>query len=209
MINPDRVLALLTPFGIELTASQVDQVITYLDLLMRWNRKINLTSIRDVDECITRHFGESLFLSRWLTLEGRHIDVGSGAGFPGLALKIVFPLLAVTLLEPIGKKRAFLKEVVRTCEMVAVDVRPERLDEFVKGHPAAGFDSASFRAVGDPEILISGLAPLLKAGGKLCLWLTREKSNEVIRASKGVTWRPILQIPTGRRRVICVGSRVT
>jgi 16S rRNA (guanine527-N7)-methyltransferase len=209
MINPDRVSALLTPFGIELTASQVDQVTTYLDLLMRWNRRINLTSIRDVDECITRHFGESLLLLRWLTLEGRHLDIGSGAGFPGLALKIAFPLLAVTLLEPVGKRRAFLKEVVRTCEMKSVDVRPERLEEFVKVGAVTSFDSASSRAVGGLRTLISGAVALLKVGGKLCLWLTREKSDDVFSVSKALVWDTALQIPGSRQRLIHEGTRVS
>ncbi|MGH9403017.1 MAG: 16S rRNA (guanine(527)-N(7))-methyltransferase RsmG, partial [Terriglobia bacterium] len=86
---------------------------TYLGLLLRWNEKINLTAIRTPEECVTRHFAESLFLARHEQLNGRLLDIGSGAGFPGLALKVAVPELAVTLLEPVAKKRAFLKEVVR------------------------------------------------------------------------------------------------
>src|SRR5438128_6263048 len=125
-------------------------------MLLAWNRRINLVSATTPQECVTRHFGESLFLARWHRLQGRLLDVGSGAGFPGLALKIAWPDLATTLLEPVAKKRAFLKEVVRACGM-AVEVRSERLEEFMgrREGPVEGdekrrrrFDSTTARAVG-------------------------------------------------------------
>ena len=105
-------------------------------LLLRWNEKINLTAIRNPAECVTRHFGESLFLAHHVNLQGSLLDIGSGAGFPGLALKIVFPELSVTLLEPVTKKRAFLKEAARVCGFSQVSVRGERLEESASATPA-------------------------------------------------------------------------
>src|SRR5205814_3132249 len=122
---------LLAPFDLDLSSHQVGQVITYLDLLLRWNSKINLTAVRTPQECVTRHFGESLYLSRWVELRGANLDIGSGAGSPGLALNITWPGLGTTLLEPVAKERAFLKEVARACCMEAVEVRSERMEEFV------------------------------------------------------------------------------
>src|SRR5208283_814072 len=116
---------LLEPFGLNLSPEQIGQMIVYLELLLRWNKKINLTGIRDEESCVTRHFGESLYLGRWVEFRGNLLDIGSGAGFPGLGLKIIFPGLAVTLLEPVSKKRAFLKEVARVCGMNLVEVRGE------------------------------------------------------------------------------------
>ena len=138
MMDEATVRRLLEPFGIDLSADQTSQLVAYLELLLRWNKKINLTGIRDGESCVSRHFGESLYLGRWVRLNGRLLDIGSGAGFPGLSLKIIFPDLSVTLLEPVAKKRAFLKEVARVCGMDLVEVRGERLEDFVGGPVSAG-----------------------------------------------------------------------
>lgn len=143
-----RLRKLLEPFGLDLSSTQVDQILAYLQLLLRWNAKINLTAIRDPEECVTRHFGESLFLARHYQLHGDLLDVGSGAGFPGLALKIVFPGISVTLLEPVAKKRAFLKEAVRACGFSQVLVRSERLEALASANQLQTFDFATMRAVG-------------------------------------------------------------
>src|SRR3990172_6627889 len=121
MLSVSRVSNLLEPFGLDLHRHQIEQVRAYLELLMRWNQRINLTAIRTPEGCATRHFGESLYLARWVELRGKLLDIGSGAGFPGLALKICSPELAVTLLEPVAKKRAFLKEVARACGFSEVE----------------------------------------------------------------------------------------
>ncbi|MGH9357598.1 MAG: 16S rRNA (guanine(527)-N(7))-methyltransferase RsmG, partial [Terriglobia bacterium] len=109
MLSETRILELLEPFGIIGEPSYVGLISIYLQLLLHWSEKINLTSIRNEEECVTRHFGESLLLSRYedWTEGAKVLDIGSGAGFPGLALKLAFPRTETTLLEPIGKKRAF------------------------------------------------------------------------------------------------------
>src|SRR5208283_2920513 len=154
---------LLEPFGLNLSPEQIGQMIVYLELLLRWNEKINLTGIRDWETCLTRHFGESLYLGRWVELKGRLLDIGSGAGFPGLSLKIIFPDLSVTLLEPVAKKRAFLKEVARICGMNLVEVRRERLEEFACGQSAPLYDGATVRAVGHLEELMPLACRCLKS----------------------------------------------
>ena len=94
---------LLEPFGLSLSNHQSGQVSAYLELLLRWNRRINLTALRDPHACVQRHFGESLYLGRWVELKGKLLDIGSGAGFPGLCLKIIFPELDETnLLVVVG-----------------------------------------------------------------------------------------------------------
>src|SRR3970040_314440 len=98
VISRPRITELLEPFGLSITAEQTDRLLAYLELLIRWNSKINLVGPASNEECVTRHFGESLFLQRWVDLNGSLLDIGSGAGFPGLALKIVCPGLEVTLL---------------------------------------------------------------------------------------------------------------
>jgi len=208
MLSEPQVVQLLSPFGLALTSAQLGSLLTYLDLLLRWNQKINLTAIRSPEECVTRHFGESLYLARWIKLEGRSLDIGSGAGFPGLALKIAFPALAVTLLEPVAKKRAFLKEVARACQMERVEVRSERLEDFIRREPLVGFDYATVRAVGQLERLVRGAAALLKAGGRLCLWVSEGQAASLIGAEEWFRWERPIPLPLSHRREIKVGIRM-
>ena len=179
MMDEATVRQLLEPFGLSLSSDQIGQLSAYLELLLRWNKKINLTAIRDAPSCVRRHFGESLYLGRWVALHGRLLDIGSGAGFPGLCLKIIFPDLSVTLLEPVAKKRAFLKEVARVCGMNLVEVRGERLEDFVRAAALPDFEAATARAVGHLEELIALARRCLKAGGQLFLWLSRRQASEV------------------------------
>jgi len=207
MLSEPQVVQLLSPFGLALTSAQLGSLLTYLDLLLRWNQKINLTAIRTPEECVTRHFGESLYLARWIKLEGRLLDIGSGAGFPGLALKIAFPALAVTLLEPVAKKRAFLKEVARACQMERVEVRSERLEDFIRRAPTVAFDSVTVRAVGKLGRLIQGAARLLRPGGSLCLWVSEEQAASLIGAEEWFRWERPIPLPLSHRREILVGIR--
>jgi 16S rRNA (guanine527-N7)-methyltransferase len=193
---------------LELSSGQVDQILAYLDLLERWNRKINLTAIRDPEECVSRHFGESLFLARHAELRGSLLDIGSGAGFPGLALKIVYPELAVTLLEPVAKKRAFLKEAARVASLGQIETRPERLEELVRGSPAPAFDSATSRAVGNLPKLVPLAAQCLKPGGRLFLWLARDQAEPLHTASGEFAWSKPLPIPLSRTGEIWQGTRL-
>lgn len=207
MLDQDTVRKLLAPFEVELSGAQTALLLSYLELLERWNRKINLTAIRRPEEIVTRHFGESLYLGRLMPLEGELLDIGSGAGFPGLALKLQFPGLAVTLLEPVGKKRAFLKEVVRTCGMTQVEVRSERLEEFARRAPAPRYSTATARAVGNLESLVPAAAHCLKAGGRLALWLSREQGADLARIEAGLVWGKPLLVPLAHQREIWVGSK--
>ncbi len=207
MLTENRVVELLAPFGLELTPHQVRQLLTYTDLLLRWNRRINLTAVQTAEECVTRHFGESLYLARCVELQGKLLDVGSGAGFPGLALKLRFPQVSVTLLEPVAKKRAFLKEVARICGMESIQVRPERLEEFVRQKRIASFDAVSVRAVGHLHELVPRAAHCLKPGGYLCLWLSRDQAASVVGSQSFIDWGVPIALPHSRQRTIWLGTR--
>jgi 16S rRNA (guanine527-N7)-methyltransferase len=206
MLTEAHLSRLLAPFGLELAPRQGGQLLIYLDLLMRWNRHINLTAIRTEEGCVTRHFAETLYLARWAQLEGRLLDIGSGAGFPGLALKIAFPSLAVTLLEPVAKKRAFLKEVARACQMEPVEVRGERLEDAVGHLLARSFEIVTSRAVGKIDRLLRDAVPLLTPGGRFCLWLTNEQGLRLAGAKLPVSWGKQVPIPLARQREIWVGT---
>jgi len=201
-----RLDQLLSPFGVALSPRQASSLLVYLDLLMRWNQRINLTAIRSIEECVTRHFGESFFLASCLSLRGRLLDVGSGAGFPGLALKIVAPDLAVTLLEPVTKKRAFLKEVARACGFDQVEVRGERLRDFLVLLPSARFDLVTARAVGRLEELAKDSARCLAPGGRLCLWLAERQAAALIRQHLCFALDLRVDLPLARERQILIWS---
>ncbi len=207
VLSETAVRELLNPFSLALTAHQIDQLLTYLKLMLHWNRKINLTSIRSPEECVTRHFGESLYLAQWVELDGRLLDIGSGAGFPGLALKIAFPRLSATLLEPSSKKRAFLKEVARACGMNSVEVRPERLEDFLSKLPSPSFDAACARAVGKLNRLVPCAAQSVKPGGHVCLWLSEEQAKRLPALDPSIVWRQVRPVPLSKQRVILVGER--
>lgn len=211
MVSEQRAIELLVPFGLRLTSEQVAQLLTYLGLLLKWNSKINLTAVQSDEECVTRHFGESLYLAASRELSGRLLDIGSGAGFPGLALKIAFPRLGVVLLEPIGKKRAFLKEVVRACVMESVEIRAERLEVFLSQNIESGrhglFDNATSRAVGRFEHLIPQAARCLMPGGQLYLWLSHGQRKALTRTQPTTFEWDTIVIPGVEGHEILCGRR--
>src|SRR5258707_8396590 len=142
-----EILSLLSPFRVHLKADQIAKVQEYIRLLLVWNQSFNLTSVADPSEILSRHFGESLFVSSVFPVENcRLADLGSGAGFPGLALKIACPSLQVSLIESNKKKCAFLSEVVRSLELDNIEVMPVRFEE--ARISAAFADIVTARAVG-------------------------------------------------------------
>jgi len=198
----------MTPFGLYLSTPQEGNLLIYLDLLYRWNRKINLTAPGTPEEWVTRHFAESLYLSRWLDLSGPLLDIGSGAGFPGLALKLVRPELPVTLLEPVAKKRAFLKEVARTCRMEPIEVLGDRLEVYSAKSERPSFAYATARAVGGLERLIRQASRCLRPNGTICLWLGSGQSKEVQAVEELFEWQEPIPIPVSRTREIWIGKLV-
>lgn len=206
MVSRDTALELLAPFGVSLSSDQIDKLLVYVDLLMRWNRKINLTSIRTPEECITRHFGESFLLSKVARLQGQMLDIGSGAGFPGLAVKLIAPELEVTLLEPVAKKRAFLKEAARACGLSPVRVVSTRVEEFCRSESAGGFDIITARAVGGLETLVPAAETLVKQGGIICLWVGNQQITQIKEMTKTTEWFDPVAIPASHERQILAGK---
>jgi 16S rRNA (guanine527-N7)-methyltransferase len=202
MLTGEEVRNLLGPFSIRLDDDQLRHLLTYLGLLMKWNQAINLTAIRDERECITRHFGESLYLATVAELRGSLLDVGSGAGFPGLALKLVLPELRVTLLEPVAKKRAFLKEVARACAMSYVEILADRLENLSL---TSKVDAATIRAVGNIPSWVGHLTRHLNPLGRIYVWTTDLKASDNLSLSDRVGWISKMPIPVSRHREIWVG----
>src|SRR5450432_2851718 len=135
-----RIAALLEPFlgSAPAPPGLLDKLQAYLDLLLRWNARINLTAVRDPEQIVTRHFGESLFAARILRDDGAFpsgspislADVGSGAGFPGIPIKLFAPEIHLTLIESQNKKSTFLKEAIRTLQLENAEVYPGRAEHW-------------------------------------------------------------------------------
>ena len=128
-------------------ARLLEQLSTYLDLLVRWNERMNLTAIRDPRQIVSRHFGESLFVAQHLPSGGSTLDLGSGAGFPGIPIQVWHPGITVTLAESQAKKATFLREVIRSLAL-ATEVWSQRA-ELLAGR--LRFDTVVLRAVDDLE----------------------------------------------------------
>lgn len=212
-MDESRIRRLLEPFRLDLDSAQVGQIATYLDILLRWSRAINLTAIRDSDQIITRHFGESMYLKGFRQLHGTLLDIGSGAGFPGLALKIAEPRLLTILLEPVAKKRAFLKEVARECGLDDVEILSERAEQFCAGRRFT-VNTMTVRAVGAfKSVLSSALKCLACDDGQLCLWLTRREAMAISKKYAALmekfAWRTPIPVPLSHEREIWCGTVVS
>jgi len=150
-LSSQAISSLLAPYYPEPSQTLVDQLSTYLDLLMKWNARTNLSAIRSPEEIVRRHFGESLFAARHLPSCKTLLDLGSGAGFPGLPIALASPNVAVTLAESQNKKASFLREAVRT-----LGIRAEVWGDRVENLAAARlFDVVTLRAVDNPELALS------------------------------------------------------
>lgn len=156
-------------YQINLSPKQVQQLSTYEQLLLEWNRKINLTAIRDIPGIRIKHFLDSLSLVRSLSSPPTScIDIGTGAGFPGIPLKIVFPNMRLTLVESISKKAAFCQLAVNALSLSNVEVLTSRAEDV--GHLSAHrekYDLALARAVAGMPALAEYLLPLIRLGGRM------------------------------------------
>jgi len=187
-----------------LSEAQLASIATYISLLKRWNQTIPLTSVEDETEIAARHFGESLYAATLLPIEhGRLADVGTGAGFPGLALKIVAPALQVALVDPNVKKCAFLREAQQTLKFAGIEVIRKKYEDFA-AEPHS-FDFICSRALGHYKHLLPWAKLGLKDSGFVLLWLGIDDSNSITRIT-GWNWSLPAKIPESRRRVILMGQ---
>jgi 16S rRNA (guanine527-N7)-methyltransferase len=190
-------------------APLIDGIQSYVSLLLQWNQSISLTTITDPEEIVRFHFGESLFAASCVPIRhGRLADVGAGAGFPGLPLRMLIPSLNLTLIESNAKKATFLSEVLRRLALDRVQISRVRMDEF-KGEPNlrphSCFDFITARAFGQFEDLLRWSRAHLSKSGRLVLWLGRDGLASISK-TEGWTWATPARIPGSDRRFIVSGS---
>jgi 16S rRNA (guanine527-N7)-methyltransferase len=224
-----------------LSSSQLQHISTYIDILRHWNARINLTAIRDPEEIVTRHFGESLFAARHLfptthqdknssapalseaegssspsavkgfdlaearrpTAEARVADLGSGAGFPGLPIKLWAPNIALTLIESNLKRATFLREVTRAITLTDVDIQNARAETL----PPSTFDVVTLRAVERFATILPVAAALLAPRGRLALLISSSQLNTIHTTLPTFTWDSPLPIPGSESRLLLLSHQ--
>jgi 16S rRNA (guanine527-N7)-methyltransferase len=241
-----------------LSSAQLQHISTYIDILCRWNSRINLTAIRDREEIVTRHFGESLFVARHLfprrksagesargegVADGgasaggvrdggaadarasggrsalevaeqgemralapeavRVADIGSGAGFPGLPIKLWCPVIGLTLIESNHKKAAFLREITRALTLTDVNIQNARAESL----SAAACDVVTLRAVERFEAILPTAAAWVAPAGRLALLIGSSQQNHARAALINFTWAGPVPIPGSRSRMMLIATR--
>jgi 16S rRNA (guanine527-N7)-methyltransferase len=244
-----RIAALLKPFLEQpLLPSQLDQISTYIDLLLRWNARINLTAIRNEEEIVTRHFGESFFLARHLfssisppchpersqdmrethvlaqskdpytsslpalpkgippapSNPPRALDIGSGAGFPALPLKIWAPHIPLTMIESNHKKAAFLHEAVRSLALTNINVITDRAENLAARPDFPRAEVVTLRAVEHFEVILPLAATFLAPSASLALLISTPQLPHLTTLTS-MNWHQPISVPQSHTRVLSIG----
>ena len=165
MIDKNRLQAKCSTWNIPLTGAQLDLLDRYAELLVSYNEKVNLTAITSPEGIEDRHFADSLLFAAQPEVSGRLVDVGTGAGFPGIVAKIYKPDLELTLMEPTGKRVDFLRYACAELGLTGVEFAKERAEEAARKIWREQFDVASARAVAALPVLCEYCLPLVKVGG--------------------------------------------
>jgi 16S rRNA (guanine527-N7)-methyltransferase len=243
-MQADRIAELLAPFLGTLPANDAlyRNISTYIYILLRWNARINLTAIRDPEQIVARHFGESLFAARHLfpssssvpalseaegssvppvvqALDSCHLaDLGSGAGFPGLPIKLWAPHIALTLIESNHKKATFLREVTRALTLTDVNILNVRAEQLFHQPPAQTttdasqlstqiFDVVTLRAVEHFEGVLTIAANLVAPAGRLVVLIGASQLNQVRSTLPSLDWDQPVPVPLSKSRIVLMGTR--
>ena len=173
---------------IVLNEQQIHQFYQYMELLLEWNEKINLTAITNPEEIIVKHFIDSLTIAKYVKENARLIDVGTGAGFPGIPLKIIREDIEITLLDSLNKRVNFLNEVIHELKLSKIQAVHSRVEDFAKDKKnRESFDYATSRAVANLSTLSEYLIPLVKIGGNAISMKGSEVDEEMKQSQKAIS----------------------
>lgn len=205
---------ILGAHGIVLSDLQKKQFADYADMLIEWNQKMNLTAITDLDEIYEKHFLDSVLPSFDVKLEGLFCDVGAGAGFPSIPLKIVYPDLKITIVETLAKRISFLEALCDKLGLKDVVCVHARAEEYAKDHRES-YDIVSARAVANLTMLSELCIPLVRQHGIFLALKGANAQEEFERAAKAISLlgckevqRDEKQLSDGSRRINFVFEKV-
>ena len=200
-----NIARLLEPF-IRLDEMRLAAISKYIDILLKWNARINLTAIRAPEEIVERHFGESLFAAKHILAQGpikTAIDLGSGAGFPGVPFALLAPEIQVTLIESNQKKSTFLKELIYLLGLRNVKVFSGRAESY-----SQSADLVMLRAVEKFAEVLPLALRLVSPDGRLALLIGTAQVELAKSLLLGVRWQEPVVIPSGHSRVLLVGTKI-
>lgn len=225
-MNSARIATLLEPFlEPPLPPSLLDQISIYIDLLQRWNARVNLTAIRKEEEIVTRHFGESLFMARHLFPTSvartpapanaggaqttpvnppRVLDIGSGAGFPAVPLKLWAPHIHLTLIESNHKKAAFLREVARALTLTNINIIADRVESLAARPGFPRSQVVTLRAVERFDAILHQAVAFLAPKATLALLIGVAQVPHLATLTT-MNWQPAIPIPQSHTRVLSIG----
>ena len=168
----------------KLDDKKIEQFKNYLDLLVLWNEKMNLTAITDKEQIVLKHFVDSLTISNLINDNSKVVDIGTGAGFPGIPIKIYNETLNVTLVDSLNKRIMFLDEVIEKLGLQNIRAIHSRAEDFahIKGERES-YDYAVSRAVANLSVLYEYLLPLIKVGGE-CICMKGPNIDEELDCSQ-------------------------
>lgn len=174
-------------FNINLTEKQQNQFYNYMQLLLEWNERVNLTAIVEPKEILVKHFIDSLSIAPYINLNDNILDIGSGAGFPGIPLKVAFPENKITLLDALNKRINFLNIVIQELELRNIQTTHCRAEEFAKmKNTRENYDIVASRAVAKLNVLLEYMLPFVKIGGKCICMKSIEIDEELNEAEKAI-----------------------
>ena len=205
-LSNETIITALRDYGLTASVRLCDQIRSYIDLLLHWNKKTSLTTVTDTEEILRFHFGESLLAVPAIPIRhGRLADVGSGAGFPAVPIRMDSEDLKVILVESSQKKAAFLAEVARELQLNNVEIRRSRMEDihFVDEN----VDFVTSRAVRIDDEFLDWSRRALNSTGSVVLWLGEEDASRI---SNNASWKWVnmILIPHSERRVILQGSKI-
>lgn len=205
---------LLSETKINLNDKQIEKFYKYMILIQEWNEKINLTAILDPKDMIIKHFIDSLTISNNIKKGTKIIDVGTGAGFPGIPLKIYDDTIKITLLDSLNKRTIFLKEVIKQLDLDNVEIIHGRAEDFAHNQEyREKYDIAVSRAVAPLNVLLEYLVPYIKIGGNViamkgnnALEEISNSKNAMIKLKSSIVENKQIQLPenSGERYIIMV-----
>jgi len=217
-MEPSRIAELLGPYlgsanDQRLTTSDLLDISTYIDVLKRWNSHINLTAIRNEEEIVTRHFGESLFAARLLfplcssvpsvVKNVKVADIGSGAGFPGIPIKLWAPEISLTLIESNHKKATFLREVARALTLTNINIQNVRAESLLN----QSFHVVTLRAVERFDSVLPLASSLVAPGGRLALLIGSAQWHSAQSSLPTLRWQEPAPIPGSQARIVAIARR--
>jgi 16S rRNA (guanine527-N7)-methyltransferase len=203
-LSNEEIRSSLAVYGVSADNTLCERINIYIRLLLKWNQKISLTTVTNPEEILRFHFGESFFAASVVPIgESRLADVGSGAGFPGLAIRLLVEFNRLILIDSNAKKAAFLAEVSRELDFKEVDVFRGRMEEYSPHNSELDFVTA--RALGQHDQLLEWSRSNLRSSGKVVMWLGEEDVSRISQYSAW-KWYPPTKIPNSERRFILAGT---